>query len=258
MQGLANRSPTRMRIALFDLDHTLLPHDTQTLFCNYVLKRYRWRTLLHAFFLPFAIARGLKLIPTATAKRAFHSYLWGISRPRLDQLAREFAAESVDSWIYPDLRAELMRHRHQGRTLILNTASPSFYAQAIARELEFDHWMATEIVTGDSMPFLPPLDGENNKRTAKIAAMHRKLPDLEKQSAADKADSWGYSDSHADIPLLEYCGHRLLIHPTRKLSAHFALDPDAVTLTPPRPYGSKVGDMLAAISQMAGFYPISR
>ena len=247
-----------MRIALFDLDHTLLPHDTQALFCNYVLKRVPWRLLLHLLFLPFALLRAAGLASTATAKRAFHSYLWGMRVEKLRLYARQFAGECVDSWMYPELRAELMRHRHQGRVTILNTASPSFYARAIAEQWEFDHWIATEVVLGERVPFMPRLDGSNNKHGVKIATMESRLPQLKNRSAADQKDSWGYSDSPADIPLLEYCGHKILIHPGRRLSAHFAQDPLAVSLQPGRPYRTKASDMLSALRQVLGLYPVRR
>ncbi len=247
-----------MRIALFDLDHTLLPHDTQALFCNYVIKHEPWRALLHGLFLPFALLRACGLVRTETAKRAFHSYLWGMPVERLQKYARQFAGESVDGWMYPDLRAELMRHRHQDRVTILNTASPSFYARAIAEQWEFDHCVATEVVLGKKVPFMPRLDGPNNKRGAKITAMLKKIPALENRTPADQADSWGYSDSAADIPLLEFCGRRILIHPGRKLAAHFALDPLAVPLKPKRPYWTKLGNWLCMARQMLGLYPVRR
>ena len=245
-----------MRIALFDLDHTLLPHDTQALFCNYVIKHEPWRLVLHGLFLPFALLRGAGLVSTELAKRAFHSYLWGMPVAKLRKYARQFAGESVDGWMYADLRAELMRHRHQGRVTILNTASPSFYAQAIAEQWEFDHWVATEVQVGERMPFLPKIDGTNNKRAVKIGSMERKVPALTNQTAADKADSWGYSDSSADIPLLEYCGHRILIHPGKGLQQHFAQDPLAVSLKPRRPYGGKWGNLLSMVRQILGLYPV--
>jgi len=245
-----------MRIALFDLDHTLLPHDTQALFCNYVIKHEPWRVVLHGLFLPFALLRAAGLCSTAMAKRAFHSYLWGMPTEKLRKYARQFAGESVDGWMYPDLRAELMRHRHQGRVTILNTASPSFYAQAIAEQWEFDHWIATEVLVGRRVPWLPKLDGDNNKREVKIVSMQRKVPALARQSAADKADSWGYSDSSADIPLLEYCGHRIVIHPGRPLLDHFADDPLAVPLRPKRPYRTKLGNLICMLQQVLGLYPV--
>lgn len=245
-----------MRIALFDLDHTLLPHDTQALFCNYVLKREPWRVFLHALFLPFAVLRGLGLCSTALAKRAFHAYLLGMPVNRLRRYARQFAAESVDAWMYPELRAELMRHRHQGRVTILNTASPAFYAQAIAEQWAFDYWVATEVALEQTVPFLPKLPTGNNKREAKIPALFRRVPALQGQDTQAKSDSWAYSDSSADIPLLELCGHRILIHPSSQLKAHFASDSLAVVLTPKRPYRTRWGNVVCMLRQLVGLYPV--
>ena len=50
---------------------------------------------------------------TATAKRAFLSYLRGMPRERLAGYAHEFAEVCVPKWAYADLRAEILRHKHQ-------------------------------------------------------------------------------------------------------------------------------------------------
>ena len=54
-----------MRYAFFDLDHTLLPFDTQALFCNFVLRRHPWRIVLHLWFIPFALGKAVGLVSTA-------------------------------------------------------------------------------------------------------------------------------------------------------------------------------------------------
>jgi hypothetical protein len=59
--------PESRSYAFFDLDHTLLPFDTQALFCNFVLHRRPWRVFLHLLFLPFALGRALRLVSTTTA-----------------------------------------------------------------------------------------------------------------------------------------------------------------------------------------------
>src|ERR1700748_3873284 len=91
--------------AFFDLDHTLLPFDTQALFCNFVLRRERWRTLMHVTFLPFALLKALRLVSTVTAKRAFMNYLVGMHREKLYEYSKEFAEKVVMPWIYPEMKA---------------------------------------------------------------------------------------------------------------------------------------------------------
>ncbi|MBB5036251.1 HAD family hydrolase [Prosthecobacter dejongeii] len=242
-----------MRYAFFDLDHTLLPFDTQTLFCNFVLHRHPWRIVLHAWFVPYALGRAVGVVSTATAKRAFLSYLWGMKRAHLRRLARDFAHDCVDTWIYPEMRAEILRHKHQGRKLVLNTASPDFYAEEIAAVLDFDHCVATRFHIGNIVPLRPPLVGSNNKREAKIAAMKASVPGVAALTDEQRFHCWAYSDSAADIPLLEFCGNRILVHPSGGLKKHFPQH-DVTVVTPRRPYWGKVGDMLSALRQMLGLH----
>ena len=240
-----------MGFALFDLDHTLLPHDTQPLFCNFVLKRERWRVLLHAVFLPIALLRALGLVPLTLAKRAFMACLWRMPQERLARYAREFAEGEVRPRAYPELLAEMRRHREDGRVLVLNTASPAIYAPAVAVALGFDHCVATPMIVEDPMPLLPKLGGPNNKHDQKIPGMEAQVPGLKSLDPASRAECWSYSDSPADIPLLEFSGHRVLVHPSQALAARF---PEATILRPPRPYRSKAGDMLAVARQFLGLY----
>lgn len=240
--------------AFFDLDHTLLPFDTQALFCNFVLKREPWRVFLHALFVPVALARGCGLASTATAKRAFLSYLRGMPRERLERYAHEFAEVCVPKWAYPDLRAEILRHRHQHRVLVLNTASPDFYAHAIAHALGFDYCIATQFEIGAKFPGMPKLVIGNNKHAAKIVAMEAAVPGVAEMTEQERAASWSYSDSAADLPLLEYAGFAVLIHPAKSLAA-IGKQRDWAILHPARPYRTKVGDMFRVVLQMFGLHP---
>lgn len=240
--------------AFFDLDHTLLPFDTQALFCNFVLHREPWRVLLHGLFVPVALARACGLVSTATAKRAFLSYLRGMPRARLAAYAREFAEVCVPKWTYPSLRAEILRHKHQHRVLVLNTASPDFYAHEIAHALGFDHCIATRFEVGAKFPGMPRLVTGNNKHAAKIAAMEEVVPGLTELTDQDRAHSWSYSDSAADLPLLEYAGYAVLVHPSRSLAA-IGRQRGWAILHPERPYENKLGDMLRVLLQMFGLHP---
>lgn len=240
--------------AFFDLDHTLLPFDTQALFCNFVLHREPWRVLLHALFIPVALARACGLASTPTAKRAFLSYLRGMPRDRLATYAKEFAEVCVPKWAYPSLRAEILRHKHQHRILILNTASPDFYAHEIAHALGFDHCIATQFEVGPKFPGMPRLVTGNNKHAAKIAAMEAAVPGLTALTDQERAHSWSYSDSAADLPLLQYAGYAVLVHPSRRLAA-IGRQRGWSILHPQRPYTNKLGDMLRVVLQMFGLHP---
>ncbi len=229
-------SPTGapQRFAFYDLDGTLLPWDTQMLFCHRILKRQGWRRiLLLPFFLtaPLAVPRILR---SRTLKRIFLCYLWRMPRATLENEARAFAREVAQSHVWPEMRRELERHRTAGRTLVINTASPDFYATAIARELGFDHCFATRVPIGDRVPFLPPIDGPNNKRSAKIDAM-RNTGLIAADTPLPLADSWTYTDSIVDLPLLACAAHGALVHPKPKLAQHPAAAHAETRLPTPHP-----------------------
>ncbi|MFZ4764110.1 MAG: HAD family hydrolase [Roseimicrobium sp.] len=242
--------------AFFDLDHTLLPFDTQALFANFVQRREPWRRAYVFAFAPVAALRASGVVRTVTVKRAFMSYLWGMKRDRLEQLAREFAQTEVLHWAYPELRAAMAEHRAAGRTLVLNTASPDFYAREIALALGFDHCIATQIDTPSAMPFWPRVRGVNNKRGAKLDAMRRNLPAVASATAQQLRDSWSYSDSKADLPLLEFVGHAVLVHPDAALAA-LGKERGWGLMLPARPYASKLGDLGCSVRQALGCWPVA-
>ncbi len=206
------------RYAFFDLDGTLLPWDTQLLFCCHVLQRHGWRRLLLVpFFLILPLA-ALKILRSRSMKRVFLSYLTGMKRTEIEALANDFARQVADHHVWPEMRAELEARRSDGCVLILNTASPDFYAESIARALGFHHCVATKVVLPASARFFPEIDGPNNKRAAKIDAMRSRdlLPDA---IPFPLPGSWAYTDSIVDVPLLECAEHGVLVHPKPDLAA---------------------------------------
>lgn len=239
--------------AFFDLDHTLLPHDTQALFCNHVLKREGWRRIWLLWFLPCLPLAALRLLSLRTMKRLFLGYLWGMPRETLEAHVADFLEGDFAAALYPEVVTEVERHRAEGRILVLNSASPEFYLRGIAKKLGFDEVFGTRLVVSDRMPFLPRIEGPNNKHGEKIAAMRERglLPD----EPPVLPDSWSYSDSSADLPLLNLAENAVMIHPGPKLSA-IGQSRGWRTMTPLRPYAGKWGGRLAMALQVLGLYRV--
>lgn len=256
--------PAAGRFALFDLDHTLLPHDTQGLLANHVLRIARWRTALHLPFLALAPARVPGLVSTVFLKRLFLGYLWRLPKPRLAEIIEDFVTREVEPRLYPELKDEPARHRREGRITVLNSASPEFYVEAIARRLGFDHWFGTRVDLGGGgrVPWMPRINGPNNKRAAKLERMRDLLGVAPNQpwpghdGRAPLADSWAYSDSSADVPLLRLAEHKVLIHPSEGFRRTGESENwDMTILLPPRPYRNETGAKFASLRQAFGLYP---
>lgn len=237
-----------MSFAFFDLDQTLIPYDTQALFCQFILKRHPLRRAYLAAFLPALPLAPLRIIGETGLKRLFLNYLCGMTKSQLEIHVGTFVNEVIAPLLYPSVVAELKQHQAAGLTTILNTASPDFYAQEIARHLEFDHCFATKIDLGtsDIVPFTPRIIGGNNKGPAKLRAMAHLLP-----TPRPIPGSIAYSDSHADLPMLLMAENAVMVHPTAKLSAAGS-ERGWKTLTPPRPFRSKFQHHCNLLRQVVG------
>ena len=255
-------------IALFDLDFTLIPHDTLLVFCNYVLKKERLRMLFLLVFAPAVPFAALRLLRGAGLKRIFLCFLWRMPSERLDAYARDFVRTCVTPEFYPEMRAKLEEHKRAGDLVVLNTASPEFYVRYIAEELGVDHCYATRLEFSERMPFRPAYIGSNNKRMAKMHAMRDILPGetaefLAAHPAATADDpgytamtipgSRAYSDSSADLPMLVISESAAVVHPASKLRERAERE-NWTILTPWRGYNSTRTRFLHAVLQLFGLY----
>jgi len=239
--------------AFFDLDHTLLPHDTQALFCNYVLRREGWRRVWLLWFLPCVPLAALRLLSLRTMKRLFLGYLFGMPRARLEAHVAGFLRTDFAAALYPEVVAEVERHRAEGRILVLNSASPDFYLRGIGEKLGFDEVFGTRLALPERVPLIPVIEGPNNKHGAKIAAM--RSAGLFPENPEVVPDSWSYSDSPADLPLLELADHAVMIHPGARL-AEFGKARGWSTMTPRRPYRGRWTGRIATCRQVMGLYRV--
>ena len=229
-------------IALFDLDGTLLAWDCQLLFRHFVLRREPWRGVFLFLFLlaaPFAALLG-----AARLKRVFLSFLWRMPAAKLADYCREFA-RSVMPAVYPELRERLDRHRAAGHFLILSSASPECYVTAIGRELGFHLALGTQVPTGALFPAL-----ENHKGPAKVRRLRQLLPAAYFDHGKLR-NCHGYTDSPADLPLLELCGSITVVNPSIRFAA-FARMAGWEIVRPPRPWKNRAGFALRALALLLG------
>ena len=87
--------------ALFDLDQTLIPWDTQLLFCDFIIKRMPIRRLFLLLLIPFL--PFTKILGAEGMKRIFLNYLWGLKKDQLDLLADEFVAQHFPDTFYHEM-----------------------------------------------------------------------------------------------------------------------------------------------------------
>jgi HAD superfamily hydrolase (TIGR01490 family) len=206
-----------MRLALFDLDNTLLACDSdyewgQFLVDRGVLERETYEAQNRAYYDQYA-AGTLDI----------HEFLGFALRPLAEHtpadLARwhgEFMQARIVPAITPQARELVRGHLGEGDLCAIITATNSFVTAPIAREFGVQHLIATE----------PELrDGRYTGRVAGIPCFREgKLRRLDEwlgrlgHRFGDFADSTCYSDSHNDLPLLERVKHPVAVDPDPRLA----------------------------------------
>jgi HAD superfamily hydrolase (TIGR01490 family) len=191
-----------MNLALFDLDNTLLAGDSdfewaQFLIGKGVLDRevhearniefydqYKAGTLdIHAFL-------DFQLAPLARHTRV-----------ELDAWHREFVATRIRPQIGAAARALVEKHRAAGDLLAIVTATNSFVTGPIALEFGIPHLIAT-IPAQENGRFTGKPRGMPSFREGKITRVDAWL-ESHGLWLGSFEQSWFYSDSHNDLPLLE-------------------------------------------------------
>ena len=202
--------------AFIDFDNTLIHGDSQGLEIEYLFRHGR-----------LAIKT---LIPIVAANFLFKRDLL-----RADQIVRiclriyrKRPAEEPSTWV-PGLYATAIRprlsaaicslvraHQRAGHLPVILSASLRHLIEPAARELGIRHVICTRLETDARGVLTGRTDGPVCVGRHKAARALR----LAKQVGVALADSYVYTDHHADLPLLAAVGHPVAVSPTSRLARY--------------------------------------
>jgi len=205
-----------MALAIFDLDHTLLAGDSDLAWGEYLVANNYVDTVVYAYknnyfyeqylqgimdideFLEFAL-EPLAANDISTLKAWHNDYMDCKIKPMLQTKAK----------------ALLQKHRDQGDTLLIITATNSFVAGPICELHGVDDYIATEPEVIDGR-YTGKVSGTPSYRDGKITRLKAWLT----EHNISLQGSYGYSDSNNDQPLLEAVDHPCVVDGDDKLVAH--------------------------------------
>jgi HAD superfamily hydrolase (TIGR01490 family) len=201
-----------MHLALFDLDNTLLDADSdlewgELLAAEGAMDRDRAREFhaqYHAGTLDVALFFRFQLAPLAREPIE-----------RLLAWRERFVRECVRPRLSLAGRERVREHRDQGHEIVLITATNAFLAEPIGRELGIPNLLATRPAMRDGR-FTGGVDGTPCYRAGKIRHLEEWLA-ARAMRFEDLRESWFYSDSHNDLPLLERVDHPIAVDPDPEL-----------------------------------------
>lgn len=210
-----------MNLALFDLDNTLLATDSDFQWAQFLIelgvldrelqeaKNAEFYAQYQAGELDINAFLDFQLQPLARH-----------SRPQLEAWHAQFMEQLIRPHITPAARALVEQHRRQGDLLAIVTATNSFVTGPIAREFGIPHLIAT----------LPEQDctsgGYTGRATGQPSFRAGKVSRVEDWLGSQGlwwgsfAESYFYSDSHNDLPLLERVTRPVAVDADETLLSH--------------------------------------
>ena len=203
-----------MRLALFDLDGTLTRSDTEK----------EWVRLL--------AERGLMdPDPFAEFERQYHAgtldmqayYAWYLQPfmqlpvGQLDELRDELVHKRMLPSIDANAKRWLADEKDRGARTLLVSASNAYLVVPIGDALGFDKSYGTEFARDAEGRFTGGLGGPSCYQQGKVDVVTRDLEPFGGWDAVTFSRAW--SDSHNDLPMLEACTEKFVVHPDPTLTA---------------------------------------
>ena len=189
-----------MALAIFDLDNTLLAGDSDhrwgEFLCDVGLANAEaFRQENDAFYADYQAG---SLDMTAYLNFVL-TPLAGLTRVEVRALQRQFVSECVEPMLLDKAFDLLNEHRIKGDTLLMMTATHAVVAEPVAARLGFEHWLGSGVGIHDDR-YTGKAEGSpcfQQGKVSHLADWRSRHSDI-----ADTDESWFYSDSHNDLPLL--------------------------------------------------------
>lgn len=205
------------RAAFFDLDKTLIPGSSLFLLARGMYERdyYRvrdrirfgWRQL--QFRMSGESAQGIE-----ESKQATLEFVAGRPVEELRQMGREISEERILPRVYEGITKVIEHHRAAGDLTYLCTASPQELAEIVAESLDMSGALGTQGEISATGRYTGHLSDDGILHAeAKAAAVAA----LAARNDIDLSESYAYSDSINDLPLLEMVGHPIAVNPESDL-----------------------------------------
>lgn len=208
-----------MRLALFDLDLTLLPIDSDHAWGDYTVER-GWRDPVEfkrrndAFYENYKIGQ---LDP-----EAYLTFATAAIRERgateSIALRADYMSAVIEKHIKNEALALLAKHRLAGDEIVMVTATNEFVTEPIAKRFGIEHLIAVQLEVGADGWYTGRWRGTPSYKEGKVERVRQWLEQRGK-TWADVTHSTFYSDSMNDLPLLEHVDEPVATNPDPRLRA---------------------------------------
>lgn len=210
-----------MQLALFDLDHTLVPFDSGSTWLRFLMRRgvveeAEFTAQNQRFAQDYMAGR----LDIRAFQRFCMSFLARFGRGELEAWRRDFIAE-IDASIPAPARQLVDQHRDAGDLCCIVTATNDFVARGFADAFGVEHLVASQAATigdGPLAPFSGDMVGVPSFGAGKVERVTDWLASLDLRWDEFERTVF-YSDSLNDLPLLQHVSHPVVVAPDPRLRA---------------------------------------
>jgi HAD superfamily hydrolase (TIGR01490 family) len=202
------------KIALFDLDNTLLGGDSDYMWGKFLVDKglvdaNRYSAQNEKFYQDYREGRLdiNEFLRFALRPLSEHSM------ETLVALRQQYANEYVEPIILPKALALIAQHRESGHQLLIITATNRFVTEPIAARFGIVNLLATEPEKVNGR-FTGGVAGLPCFQEGKIRRFHNWLS----EQHIEDAETWFYSDSYNDLPLLSEVNHPVAVDADSRLA----------------------------------------
>ena len=208
----------KTKLALFDLDHTLLPIDSDYSWGNFT-STIGWTDPVE-----FARRNDQYFAHYQAGTLDVHDYVRFATEAVRQRgqsaalAARErFMREVIAPAIRPQALELVQGHRSAGDQIAIITATNEFVTRPIADAFGVKHLIAIELERDASGWITGEINGVPSFRDGKVKRLEQWL--LAREIARQELEITFYSDSTNDLPLLENVDHPVATNPSEQLKA---------------------------------------
>ena len=204
----------RRGAAFFDLDRTLLAGASGEVFsaamkaAGLVSRSIPGEALLFRVFNTIG-----ETLPSMALARQGVALARGKSRAAVEQAAA-VAADRLFEMVQPLAASLFDEHHAAGRLVVMATTTPYDMVKPLADLLGIDDVVATRYAVDDDGAYTGTLHGPFVWSAGKLAAVRQ----WAEENAIDMAESYAYSDSVYDTPLLAAVGHPFVVNPDPRMA----------------------------------------
>jgi HAD superfamily hydrolase (TIGR01490 family) len=201
--------------AFYDVDGTLIRTNIVHAFAYYAerqptLTESAYRTIKTAVQVPIFWAAD-KLSRKWFNEIFYRSYE-GASEDRLIMLAEELFEDVIEPAIYPRARDLIAESRRAGCRQVIVSGALDFTMRPLARHLGVDDFIANRLEFDGGYA-----TGRLRKPFVAGATKAQIMRDYARAHDVDLAESWAYTDSYSDYPMLAVVGHPTAVNPDLRL-----------------------------------------